>query len=141
MKEQPLASAVPLTLFVLKLTVRPARQVRTEGKGTMMRYGFSADMIIKHEDRQIKGALMKDRHQSATSLGTPRGMTRVSRRRNTVTHPPLSSLSWSIDWAFISVRLALTAAVMNGQTADIIRIVEGNGNHNKNRFINKDTNG
>lgn len=106
-----------------------------------MRYGFSADMIIKHEDRQIKGALMKDRHQSATSLETLRGMTRLSRRRNTVTHPPLSSLSWSIDWAFISIRLALTAAVMNGQTADIIRIVEGNGNRNKNRLINKDTNG
>lgn len=98
-------------------------------------------MIIKHEDRQIKGALMKDRHQSATSLETLRGMTRVSRRRNTVTHPPLSSLSWSIDWAFISIRLALTAAVMNGQTADIIRIVGGNGNHNKNRLISKDTNG
>lgn len=64
---------------------------------------------------------MKDRHQSATSLERLQGMTWLSRSRNMVTHPSLISLSWTIDWAFISIRLAFIASVMNGQTTDILR--------------------
>merc|ERR1711980_38175 len=63
---------------------------------------------------------MKDRHQSAMSPGRLRGMTWLSRRRNIVTHPSLISLSWPIDWAFISISWAFIAAVMNGQTTDIL---------------------
>lgn len=38
-----------------------------------------------------------------------------------VTHPSLISLSWPIDWAFISISLAFIAAVKKGQTTDILR--------------------
>lgn len=87
----------------------------------LMRYRFSADMIIKHVERQIKAGLMKDRHQSAASLERLEGMTWLSRSRNMVTHPPLISLSWPIDQTFISIRPAFIAAVMNGQTTDILQ--------------------
>lgn len=71
-----------------------------------MWYRFSSDMIIKHVECQIKAGLMKDRHQSAMSLETLRGMTWLSRRRNMVTHPSLISLSCPIDWSFISISLS-----------------------------------
>lgn len=105
----------------------------------MMWYGFfSADMIIKHEDRQIKAGLMKDRHQSAASLEMLLGMTCLSRRRNMVTHPSLISLSWPIDWAFISISPALIAAIMNGQAKGTLRKqnCEGNKNNNKKNKYN-----
>lgn len=78
-------------------------------------------MIIKHMVCQIKAGLMKDRHQSATSLEKLEGMTWLSRSRNIVTHPSLISLSWPIDQTFISIRLAFIAAVMNSQTTDILQ--------------------
>lgn len=86
-----------------------------------MCYRFSADMIIKKVDRQIKARLMKDRHQSAMSPERLQGMTWLSRSRNMVTHPPLISLSWPIDWAFISISLAFIAAGMNSQATDILQ--------------------
>lgn len=93
-------------------------------------------MIIKHEDRQIKAGLMKDRHQSAVSPETLRGTTCLSRRRNMVTHPSLISLSWPIDWAFISISPALIAAIMNGQAKGTLRKqnCERNNNNNKNNI-------
>ena len=62
-------------------------------------------MILKHVARQIKATLMKDRHQSATSLERLRGMTWLSRSRNMVTHPALISPSQRIDWTFAYIHL------------------------------------
>lgn len=78
-------------------------------------------MIMKDRLCQIKAELMKDRHQSASSLEALRNTTWLSRRRNMVTHRAPISISWPIDLNFISISLAFIAAVMNGRTTHTLR--------------------
>lgn len=121
-KNMPLTAVRVFSFFFLMIEIQNCirRHRWARGKRMLMWYRFSTDMIIKHVECQIKAALMKDRHQSATSLEKLEGMTWLSRSRNMVTHPSLISLSWPIDQTFISIRLAFIASVMNSQTTDIL---------------------